>query len=58
MIYDKEKLTDLIERLETIKEYDYITYPNEDNEKVKKIMAIIEKQIVEWEEMQNDNYSY
>ena len=58
MNYDKKKLLDLIDRLNVIQEYDYITYPNEDNEKVKVILSIIENEIEKWEKMQNDNYSY
>lgn len=57
MIYDKEKLNDLIERLESIKEYDYITYRNEDNEKVKEILSVLEERISLWEELHNANYS-
>ena len=58
MIYDKQKLQDLIERLQSIQEYDYITYPEEDNIKVKYILSIIEDQIDIWEKLQNDNFSY
>ena len=58
MNYDKKKLIDLIDRLNTIQEYDYITYPDEDNEKVKVILSNIENEIEKWEEMQSDNYSY
>lgn len=57
MIYDKEKLNDLIERLESIREYDYITYRNEDNEKVKEILSVLEEKIFLWEELHNANYS-
>ena len=58
MIYDEAKLLDLIDRLNIIKEYDYITYPNEDNEKVKVILLNIENEIEKWEKMQKCNYSY
>jgi hypothetical protein len=58
MIYDKDKLVDLIDRLSIIKEYDYIAYPVEDSQKVKNILTNIENEIEKWEKMQNDNYSY
>ena len=58
MIYDKGKLFDLIERLSCIREYDYISYPQEDNEKVKDILSKIESQVELWEKLQDDNYSY
>ena len=58
MNYDKGKLLDLIDRLNVILEYDYITYPNKDDQKVEIILANIENEIEKWEKMQNDNYSY
>lgn len=57
MKYDKNKLIDLVDRLNTIKEYDYITYNDDDNKKVEIILSNIENEIEKWEKMQNDNYS-
>lgn len=58
MIYDERKLEDLIERLETIKEYDYISYTLEDEELVNNILLTIEAEVEKWEKLQNENYSY
>lgn len=58
MRYDKGKLKEIIDRLETIREYDYITYPSEDEEKVKNILLKLDALVEEWEDMHDSNYSY
>jgi len=58
MKYNKEKLEDIIERLQSIIEYDYITYPTEDEKKVEEILLKIDKLVEDWEDMQDSNYSY
>jgi hypothetical protein len=58
MIYNKDKLIDLIDRLNNIIEYDYITYPPDDNKKTEEILSNIETQVEFWEQLQNNNFSY
>jgi len=58
MIYYRTKLEDLIFRLQAIREYDYICYPSEDEEKVVDILNNIEKQVDMWEKLQDENYGY
>ncbi len=56
--YDKEKMNDVIDILCIIREYDYITYPPEDDTKVKAILDSLQMLVDKWENMHNDNISY
>lgn len=58
MRYNKNMMNDVIDELLFIREYDYITYPNEDEVKADEILKKIEKLVVEWKEMHDSNYSY
>lgn len=58
MNYNKEKLEEVISALTAIQEYDYITYPDEDNEKAKDILDQLYVLTMQWKKMHDENYGY
>lgn len=58
MKIDEYKLSEVIELLSIIKEYSYITYPNEDNKKASIILNKLFELTSEWKKIHDDNYSY
>ena len=58
MKYDKNKMQEVLDCLMGIQEYDWITYPREDEKEAEKMLNELLKISERWSKMHNDNYSY
>ncbi|MCK9428905.1 MAG: hypothetical protein M0R17_02695 [Candidatus Omnitrophica bacterium] len=58
MKYNKNKLNDILETLQAIKDFDYINYPTKDEEIINNLLNNIHDLSMKWYKIHSENYSY